>query len=86
MTLSRTTIDVMAQALEVSPDEIDGALVLGASAAWSSLSHMRLILLLEETLGRRLAPGEIVSVVSAPAVEALLSASRSNAASVAPSR
>lgn len=44
-----------------------------ASEAWSSLSRVRLILSLEEQLGRRRAPKEIVSVVSANAVVALLS-------------
>ncbi|MDW3182603.1 hypothetical protein [Roseobacter sp.] len=44
-----------------------------ASEAWSSLSHMRLIVSLEKQLGRRRVPKEIVSVISANAVEALLS-------------
>lgn len=72
MTLSDKTIHLMADALEVPPGEIDVSLSLADSAAWSSLSHMRLILSLEEQLGRRLTPEEIVSVVSAHAVDALL--------------
>ncbi|WP_299860371.1 hypothetical protein [uncultured Roseobacter sp.] len=44
-----------------------------ASEARSSLSRVRLILSLEEQLGRRRAPKEIVSVTSANAVEALFS-------------
>ncbi len=73
MKLSSSTIRLMADALEVSSEEIDDSLTPGTSEVWSSLSHMRLILSLEERLGRRLAPREIISVVSASAVEALLS-------------
>lgn len=73
MTLSPKTIVLMANALDLPAREIDNDMTLAGSDAWSSLSHMRLILSLEEEIGRRLGPDEIISVVSAHAVETLLS-------------
>ena len=53
-----------------------GAVSDAASAetleAWDSLAHLRLVLRLEELLGRQLAPDEILEATSLASVAALL--------------
>lgn len=66
------TASVLAEALQISADAVTFDLALGTTAAWTSLSHMRLVLKLEEILGRRLRPDEIVSLTSAKQVDDLL--------------
>lgn len=71
---SPKTARVMAEALEIPVDDITLKLALGSCAAWTSLSHMRLIFALEDVLDRRLRPDEIVGLTSAAQVDALLAA------------
>lgn len=69
------TVSIMSVAFEVAPETITDRVALGVSAAWTSLSHMRLIFALEDELGRRLTPNEIVGLGNAKQVDALLVAS-----------
>jgi len=71
---SPNTPRVMAEALEIPADDITPDTALGSCAAWTSLSHMRLIFGLEDALDRRLRPDEIVGLTSAGQVDALLAA------------
>lgn len=72
MSISEQTRDVLGDALGVAPSEVTDGTALGMTAQWDSLAHMRLILALEERLGRQLGPDDIVSISQACDVEALL--------------
>ncbi|MEO1637678.1 MAG: acyl carrier protein [Pseudomonadota bacterium] len=66
---------LLAEALNVPSAEVDGSTSLSDTAAWDSLAHFRLVLAVEEKLGRKLDPVEIVSLVDLAAVEGLLNRS-----------
>ena len=57
-----TARQLLASALEMSPDEIPEGLIIGQWASWDSLAHMRLILALEEHMGLSLPPASIVAI------------------------
>ena len=63
---------LVAEALGLSAAEIDEGTALGVTPQWDSLAHMRLILALEQRLGRRLAPEAIVGLADFGDVVALL--------------
>ena len=67
------TTSIMSTAFDIPPETITTDIALGVSAAWTSLSHMRLIFAVEDELGRRLTPNEIVGLSNAQQVDALLS-------------
>lgn len=63
---------LLADALELEPDEIGEDASMETIGAWTSLGHMRLVLALEETLGRKLDPVSIVDIASLKDIETLL--------------
>ena len=73
MTTAReAAVLLVAQALEVAPGSVNEQTTLGMTPQWDSLAHMRLILALEERLGRRLEPTAIISLHGLVDVVALL--------------
>ena len=65
--------ELLAQALMLQPEQINSDTALGATPQWDSLAHMRLILALEEYLGRQLPPDAIISIATLEDVTTLLS-------------
>lgn len=64
--------------------EVPGDARLGEIPGWDSLSHIALMLLLEETFGRRPGPSEVHRLTSVPAIEAWLRRGTSEAEAMAP--
>lgn len=65
--------EIIADALEISTEEVDGDASIETLDAWTSLGHMRLILALEEKLGKQLDPAAIVEIANLEDVAAILS-------------
>lgn len=65
--------EIIADALEISTEEVDGDASIETLDAWTSLGHMRLILALEEKLGKQLDPAAIVEIANIEDVAAILS-------------
>jgi len=63
---------LLADALELEPDEIREDASMDTVGEWTSLGHMRLVLALEQTLGRELDPASIVDIASLKDIETLL--------------
>jgi len=63
---------LVAQALMLTPEEVSPDTALGATPQWDSLAHMRLILSLEEYLGRQLNPEAIISITTLSDVNNIL--------------
>ena len=55
-------VTLVATALHIEPSAVDERTALGISPEWDSLAHLRLILALEEQLGRQLGPEAIVGI------------------------
>ena len=55
---------LLAEALGVPPAQIPPTATIGALPGWDSLGHLRLILSLEERLGRLLSSDEVLSLTS----------------------
>ncbi|MEM7569331.1 MAG: acyl carrier protein [Pseudomonadota bacterium] len=70
--LSDTVKSLIADALSVPAADVTSATGLATTPAWDSLAHMRLVLALEDRLGRQLTPNEIISIASAEDVAALV--------------
>lgn len=65
-------VSLVAQALEMDKSELDENSTMISVERWDSLSHLRLITLIEETLGRELQAEEILMVESVLDVAGLL--------------
>ena len=63
---------LLADALGLPPDQVPDDAAIGQCPSWDSLGHMRLILALEEALGRDLPPETLLSVTSLPSVARVL--------------
>lgn len=63
---------MLAEALQVDAGQVDASTALGHTIEWDSLAHMRLILALEDCLGRALVAEEILAVASLEDVVAVL--------------
>lgn len=63
---------LLADALELDPGEIGDEASIDTVGAWTSLGHMRLILALEQALGRELDPASIVEISTLKDIESLL--------------
>ena len=63
---------LLAGALDVPPDTIGPQTRLGVVPQWDSLAHMRLVLAIEDLLGRQLAPHEILSIDGLDTVAAIV--------------
>ena len=69
MTVNAVTL--LSEALGIPADSVGADTKLGLIPEWDSLAHMRLVLGIEEKLGRQLAPEEVLSIDGLDAVEAL---------------
>lgn len=65
---------IMAEAMGLSVDDIAADTAIHNTPQWDSLAHMRMILGMEEVLGRPLSPDDIVSIASAKDVAKILKA------------
>lgn len=63
---------LLADALELEPGEITDDASIETVGAWTSLGHLRLILALEEEIGRELDTGLVVEIATLKDVESLL--------------
>ncbi len=61
-----------AAAIGVPVDLLPHDAAIGSLEAWDSLAHLRLLLAVEETIGRELTAEEVASVLSLADVERLL--------------
>lgn len=64
---------LLAIALQVEPDQIDLDTAIGHSERWDSLAHMRLVLALEEHMGKPLEPVQMLGIESISNVIEILS-------------
>lgn len=63
---------LLAEALGCSEAEIAADSAIGTQPQWDSLAHIKVVLALEERLGRSLTTDEIVAVISLAAIEQVL--------------
>lgn len=63
---------LLAEALNRPTTDLPAAPVLGDTPGWDSLSHIRLVLLLEERLNRRLDSDEVLRLTTVQTIDALL--------------
>lgn len=63
---------LLAEALGLEPDAVDGSTAIGVTPEWDSLAHIRIILAIESEIGRQLATEEIVALMSGADVERLV--------------
>ena len=61
---SQTARDLLAGALEVDASAIEADTTIDTAERWDSIAHMRLILAIEQHLGRPLQPQEVANVFS----------------------
>ena len=66
------TFALVAEALNLSPDDVTPATSLMNTAAWDSLAHFRMVLAVEERLGRPLDPIEITTLVDVTSVARII--------------
>lgn len=62
--------EVIARVLKLSPGELKDTMALGDVAAWDSLSHMDLILSIEDAFGVQFTGDEIADMTSVAAIRA----------------
>ncbi len=72
---------LLAEAINTDAALVPDDACVGYFEPWDSIAHLRLILALEETIGRRLDPDEAVAIESLRDIESLLNAARHVAAS-----
>ena len=64
--------NILASCLHMEADELADDAAIGTVASWDSLGHMRLMLALEEQLGRELPAEVVVKIASLQDVAAVL--------------
>ena len=64
---------LLAEALNLPEQDVDGSTMIGVTQQWDSLAHMRLMLALEEHLGGELDMEAVVNIASLSDVEVMLS-------------
>jgi acyl carrier protein len=62
----------LAEAAHCDPESIPDDVRIGRFAAWDSLAHLRLIMRIEEQIGRQLDPDETVRIESLADIAALM--------------
>jgi acyl carrier protein len=60
--------DILAEALQVPPDEISPQLAFGDLPQWDSMGHMEVIMRLEESFGIEVNADTIAGLTSVPAI------------------
>jgi len=53
---------LLAEALQIEQSEISDDTAIGATERWDSLAHMRLMLALEELLGKQIETDDMLSI------------------------
>jgi acyl carrier protein len=69
-----TATRLLARALMITEDKVPGDARLGKIEQWDSLAHARLLLALEENLGRMLTTDEAVAIETLDDIERLVAA------------
>lgn len=64
MSAQQTALRLLADALSLTPETVPGDARLGTVEQWDSLAHTRLLMAIEEKLGRMLTPDEAVAIES----------------------
>jgi acyl carrier protein len=72
MTKAEHARQFLAEAAHCDPESIPDNARIGRFAAWDSLVHLRLIMRLEEQIGRQLDPDETVRIESLADIAALM--------------
>jgi len=67
---------LVAQALDLAPEEVAADGDVETVAGWDSLGHVKVILAVETALGRTLASGELAQIRGVADIERLLAAAR----------
>jgi acyl carrier protein len=62
----------LAEALNVAPEELADDIQVGETQEWDSLGHMRLLLAIEERLGKQLPAAWVVAIRNLEDIAALL--------------
>ncbi|PJI92583.1 acyl carrier protein [Yoonia maricola] len=70
------TFALVAEALNISPDKVTVDTSLMTTSEWDSLAHFRMVLAVEERLGRPLDPMEITTLVDVTSVARIIEADR----------
>lgn len=73
--MSNNVVTLLAEALGIDPTVVDVNVSLGQTREWDSLAHFRIVLALEEHLGRKLTPIEVVSIRDFESVSNLIQSS-----------
>ena len=60
--MTNNVVKLLAEALGVDPAVVDANVSIDQTKAWDSLAHFRIVLALEDRLGRKLTPVEVISV------------------------
>lgn len=66
------SIALVAEALNVSREEVTQETSLMTTSAWDSLAHFRMVFAIEERVGRPLDPMEITSLVDVASVARII--------------
>jgi acyl carrier protein len=72
MSSSQQAKQFLAEAANCAPLSIPDDVRIGQFAAWDSLAHLRLIMRIEEAIGRQLDPDETVRIESLAEIAALI--------------
>jgi acyl carrier protein len=72
MTASQQAKQFLAEAANCAPLAIPDDVRIGQFAAWDSLAHLRLIMRIEEQIGRQLDPDETVRIENLANIAALI--------------
>jgi acyl carrier protein len=66
--------EIVAQVLEVDPQDVEEQTGYDTHAAWTSIAHLEIVMIIEETLGVALTASEIGESTSVGALRRLLKA------------
>jgi acyl carrier protein len=76
MTVPASAKMLLADAINADTAAVPDDARIGAFEPWDSIAHLRLILSVEEAIGRQLDPDEAVAIESLPDVTALIDGAR----------
>ena len=70
--MNEKIVEVLSEVFSISPDEVTSELTAESLGQWDSLNHLRMVTMLEESLGVRFTMDEIRMIDSVAAIEKLL--------------
>lgn len=73
-TIPASLRDILADTLEISPEEVTPELSAESVESWDSFRHLQLMLALEGEYGIQFDPGQIPDLTSVAAIQAALAA------------